>query len=281
MDMIDFLSDLKQPLDQAARLALSMQADIQGKNKNPDAPEQMSTVVTTVDLLVQDIIFLHLIHTGIEFDFYSEELASLPPEMAEMISPKMTRSNVLFFLDPIDGTEDYIAQGTKFSVMGGLLDKLTGQVLCSFVFFPVDYVYMIAVRDEGVFVSRGVGFPVFQKIERNHLRDSPNVAPNYKRMTPQDSAFLNHNDLVLGHEPKHAGGALMDMVFHGMYRLVIMRKFHGHDTAPASLFFEELGGGAFDEEGKPITFPTDMRRLPLVTFSLDRELALSAATFGG
>jgi 3'-phosphoadenosine 5'-phosphosulfate (PAPS) 3'-phosphatase len=282
MDWFEFLHNLKQPLDQAARLALSMQAEIQGKNKNPDAPEQMSTAVTTVDLLVQDIIFLHLLHTKMQFDFYSEELASLPPEMAEQLDPRQKNSNLIFFLDPIDGTEEYIAQGTKFSVMGGILDKCTGKVLCSFVFFPKSYVYMIAIRGRGVFMSEGIGLPQFRKIQRSDLlsaNETPRVAPDYKRMAPQDFAFLTEKGLELGEEPKHAGGALMDLVFHGMYSLIIMRKFHGHDTAPASLFVEELGGGAFDENGWPIIFPADMRRMPVVTFSLNRELALSAATF--
>jgi len=250
------------------------------KNKSPDSPQQVSTVVTMVDLLVQDILFLHLAHQDYKFDFYSEELASIPEELKHLLQGCFTKdSRYLFFLDPIDGTIEYVNQGDKYSIMGGVLDKESGRVACSFIYFPATSTYYYAIRNKGVWVQIAPGQQRIMGVSTPSRLGRPMQlsVPRYKRLLDSDFRFFRERGLQPVAEPHHAGGALADAAIRGAYKLVVMRDFHGHDTAPASLFFEELGGGAFGEDGNPITFPVDMRRLPVVAFSHDKILARDAA----
>jgi 3'-phosphoadenosine 5'-phosphosulfate (PAPS) 3'-phosphatase len=61
---------------------------------------------------------------------------------------------------------------------------------------------------------------------------------------------------------------------------MVMRRFHGHDNAVASVIIEELGGKVLGHDGKPVVYEKHMPRMPLVISSIVPEFAEELYTQG-
>ena len=182
-------------------------------------------------------------------------------------------SPFVFFLDPIDGTENYIKHGDQYSIMGGIIGREPGTIFFSFVFFPESKTLYWAVKGVGVFCEQGF-------LGSTSAFDKPingaYTLPYVKRMSKTDFERINlHTDLrLVGDKTKgvdNAGGTLIDLL-NGKHEVVIMRNFHGHDTAPVSLMLRELGGHVTGVDGEDVQFSSTMDRIPLVVLTYNQNL---------
>jgi fructose-1,6-bisphosphatase/inositol monophosphatase family enzyme len=56
-------------------------------------------------------------------------------------------------------------------------------------------------------------------------------------------------------------------LFDGHLGALVMRHFHGHDTAPTAAIVSALGGAACGPGGAPVGYTFEMPRLPLVVLA--------------
>lgn len=67
-------------------------------------------------------------------------------------------------------------------------------------------------------------------------------------------------------------------VAEGRVGVAVMRHFHGHDTAMASVIIESLGGKALQGDGQAVRYDKEMPRLPKVVLSVVPEYASELAS---
>lgn len=268
---LEILSALLPALYQAGQVAKSLKYVVSPEIKTPDSDIQQSTVVTVADRICQEIIFLALAEDNSNCAIYSEELKDLPADILDCFAQKHTE---LFFIDPIDGTENYVKGGDAYSIMGGMLNKETNLVEMSFVYFPETLTLYSAGLGEGVF--KQVGFwGQTEKLPKmpSNFQHSHSI-PLVKRMTHADHhKIINQTDCEITCKPgiDNCGGTLIDLL-EGKHAVVIMRDFHGHDSAPVALMLRELGGFVTGEDGEDVQFSADMARIPLTVFTYNKNL---------
>ncbi len=251
---------MRVALYQCGRLAIALQGQVGAENKAPDSAHQMSTAVTAVDRVCQDILLLQAHEVTPGLAVYSEELAALSPDILRLFS---SHHRYVLVVDPLDGTDEYLRGGRLYAHMLGLLDQESGRMVCGMIHFPADGRLYVGLPGVGAFLSQGLWAP---------LRPlSPIVPPRtvarIKRMQESDAAALS----AIGWKivpTESASVHELVRVAEGRVGAALMRQFHGHDTAMAAALLESLGGVAVDEKGEPVHYDRSMARLPLVILSL-------------
>mgnify|MGYP000992197742 CR=1 FL=1 len=101
----------------------------------------------------------------------------------------------------------------------------------------------------------------------------PGAVGAVSRLPPEDRPPL----ASLGYEIAAAGRSSAAHEFtrlaDGVLGAVVMRHFHGYDTAIASVIVEELGGQALLAGGLPARYETAMPRMPLVVLATNPDFA--------
>ena len=94
-----------------------------------------------------------------------------------------------------------------------------------------------------------------------------------KRLTAADRAAIAAAGFAMA--PRASRSAIYELwrAARGELGAVVMRHFHGHDSAVGSLIAEELGGAALTAPGTPACYDRQMPRMPLVVVSRVPEYA--------
>jgi fructose-1,6-bisphosphatase/inositol monophosphatase family enzyme len=271
MDFMRFATGMRGALYQCGQVARRLRGRVETEHKEPDSVHQRSTAISVVDRLCQEILFLraHELAPGIEIA--SEEMEDLPAEVGELFA--RNRHRYALVLDPVDGSEDYVRGQETYGHMLALLDQETGRVAAGMVYFSELLRLYLGVRGMGAFVSDGLwgGWRLVQP-------DSPpRTVGRTKRITEGDyRAMEGAGYTTVPAVSRSAAWELMRVV-RGELGAMVMRHFHGHDTAPISVILEALGGLALDGDGRPVRFVKEMPRSPVVVLSvapgIARELA--------
>lgn len=264
MDRCKFLEGIRLPLYQAGRAAQMLQGKVETQHKAKDSPAQESTEVSLADRLCQEILLLaaHQIEPGLSA--YSEEWEACSPAVRELFD---TQGDHVVVLDPIDGTVDYLDGHDTYGIMMGLLHRETGRMLLGALYFPATLELITGATDMGVWSSRGYWQPL-----RPLTPGRPNrVVAEIKRMRASDYARLE--TAGFGVEPAVSRSIAYEAarVTRGEIAGLVLRDFHGHDSACAVPLLEMLGGAALDATGKAVHYDADMPRLPLVILAHREE----------
>jgi fructose-1,6-bisphosphatase/inositol monophosphatase family enzyme len=271
MDVLRFTLDMRTALYQCGQVARALQGQVAREDKPPDSLHQTSTAVSVVDRLCQEIILLRAHEVAPYLRIYSEELASCPADILALFEGNAGR--YVLIIDPLDGSEDYMAGQPHYAHMLGLLDEPSGLMECGLLYFPETLRLCLAVRGLGAFEAQGLGAAM------RPMRPGapPRTVTDIKRLTARDYAALSAHGFSL--VPPASASAAYELlrVADGQVGAVAMRHFHGHDTAMAGLLIEMLGGATLNEQGLSVTYRADMPRMPLVVASLDPALAQELA----
>ena len=274
MDLLRFCLDMRCALYQCGQVARALQGKVEREDKEPDSIHQMSTSVSVVDRLCQELLFLRAIELAPTLALHSEEIEELPGSLRDLgaLGAAPTDARYALILDPVDGTTDYLEGKSTYAHMLGILDRETGRMGCGMIYFPEAARLLLAVRQVGAFSATG-----FWGIPRPMARPQPDQLPrtveDVKRLQPADyQAFARLGFGVVSPESASAAYELT-RVAEGQLGAMAMRHFHGHDTAISSVIIEELGGAVLDEHGKPVTYTLNMPRTPLIVSSLSPAYA--------
>ncbi|MHB0855948.1 MAG: inositol monophosphatase family protein [Anaerolineae bacterium] len=271
MDLWGFTLEMRGALYACGRLARALQGRVVEETKPADAPEQQSTSVSVVDRLCQDVLFLRASELTRDLNVYSEELAACPPEILALF-PTEERRYVLV-LDPVDGTDDYLAGKDTYAHMLGILDRANGRMQSGMIYFPARDRLYLAVRGHGAWMATGLW---------GHLDPVRHTAPRravaeVKRLTTEDREALVAAGFALVPERSASAAFELVRVAEGELGVSVLRSFHGHDSAMGGLLIELLGGAMLDGWGNPVTYEAGMPRMPLLVTSLAPDMAREVA----
>ena len=271
MDLLRFMAEMRLPLYQAGQAARGLQGRVSTEIKAPDSVHQQSTAVSLADRLSQEILLLRAYDLAPELEVHSEEMAACPAEIRDLFAGNRHRFSLI--LDPIDGTDDYLAGRPTYGQMLGLLDQASGRMACGMVHFPATQRMLMGAPGMGAFESQGLWGPV----HASYASDPPRSVADTKRLLESDYAwFLSAGVEVVPNASRSAAYELA-RVIEGTVGAMAMRHFHGYDTGICGAIIEALGGAVLDGAGEPVVYEKTMPRLPLVVLSLDRALARELA----
>jgi fructose-1,6-bisphosphatase/inositol monophosphatase family enzyme len=270
MDLLRFCLDMRCALYQCGQVARALQGRVEREDKEPDSIHQMSTSVSVVDRLCQEILLLRAIELAPGLMLHSEEFEELPDSLRDLLGPSDARYALI--VDPVDGTSDYLEGKSTYAHMLGILDRETGRMGCGMIYFPETARLLLTVRQVGAFSATGFwGTP--RPMTRPQPDQLPRTVEDVKRLQPTDYQVFAR--LGFGVVPPESASAAHELtrVAEGELGAMAMRHFHGHDTAISSVILEELGGAVLDEHGKPVTYTLEMPRTPLIVSSLSSAYA--------
>jgi len=262
MDLWHFVDEMRLALYQCGQIALGLQGQVRLEEKIPDSAYQQSVAVSVTDRLCQEIIFLRAWELAPEIEVYSEEMAACPKKVRALF--EKNRHRYVLIVDPVDGTDDYLAGKETFAHMVGLLDQQEGTMVCGMIYFPFSQELYWGIRGMGAFSARGfwgVPCPMRPQVPSKTVGE-------IKRLTSQDyEAFQSLGFKVVSQQSRSTAYELM-RVARGELGALVMRQFHGHDTGIAGMIIRELGGVEIGIDGQPIVYEKGMPRLPLVVLTL-------------
>jgi len=196
-----------------------------------------------------------------------EEIEDLPPDIRRLFDGN--RSRYVLVIDPIDGTDSYLGRGDKYAHMCGVLDREAGEMACSLVYFPELGRLYSAVRGAGSFVEDGI----FSAPRPLAPTAAPRTFGRVKRLKAGDYVAFRRAGFSLDDSENESAAWAGIRVAEGDLGAMVMRHFHGYDTAITSLIIEEIGGAALGEDGGRVRYDKAMARMPLVILSLSPDLA--------
>ena len=275
MDLLAFAAGMRGALYQCGQVARGLLGRVTVEEKAPDSVHQQSLAISVVDRLCQELLFLRAYELAPYLEINSEEIGDLPPALGELFAGN--RHRYALVLDPVDGTEDYVRGQRSYAHMLALLNQETERVDCGLVYFPQSTTLYVGLRGMGAYAAEGLWAPL-RPIETGL---PPRTVGQTKRTTPADyAAMAAQGFCAVPAESRSAAWELM-RVARGQLGAMVMRHFHGHDTAPLSVIIEELGGLVLDERGEPVRYAQEMPRTPLVISSLSPEYARTLAELLG
>lgn len=271
MDLLNFAAEMRLALYQCGQVAQALQGRVVREDKAPDSVYQVSTAVSVVDRLCQEILLLHAARAAPGLEIQSEELADCPAPIATLFAKNHHR--YVLVLDPVDGSGDYLDGKNTYAHMLGLLDQETGCMDCGMIYFPARQRLYAGLRGMGAFVADGFWGALRPLV----VTPPPRTVEDVKRLLPGD--YETFSALGFTVVPPASGSAAFELtrVTEGNLGAMVMRQFHGHDSAINSVLIEALGGAVLTAPGRPVTYDKTMARMPLVVLSLSAAFAEALA----
>lgn len=267
MDLLNFVAEMRLALYQCGQVAQALQGRVAREDKAPDSVHQVSTAVSVVDRVCQEILLLHAARVAPGLEIQSEELADCPAPIADLFANN--RHRYVLVLDPVDGSGDFLDGKNTYAHMLGLLDQDTGRMDCGMIYFPARQQLYVGLRSTGAFAAHGFWGPLYPLT----AGQPPRTVEDVKRLLPAD--FEVFAELGFTVVPPASGSAAFELmrVSQGELGVMVMRQFHGHDSAINSVLIEALGGVVLTAPGQPATYDKSMARMPLVVLSLSAAYA--------
>jgi len=142
-------------------------------------------------------------------------------------------------------------------------------MVCSLVYFPeLDKLYS-AVRGAGCFVEDGI----FGAPRPLSPAAAPRTFGQVKRLKASDYVAFRRAGFSLDDSENESAAWAGIRVAEGDLGAMVMRHFHGYDTAITSLIIQELGGAVLGDDGRKVRYDKAMARMPLVILSLSPDFA--------
>ena len=272
MDLLRFMREMRLALYQSGQVARGLQGQVRPETKRPDSVHQQSTAVSLADHLTQEILLLAAHAAAPDIGAQSEEMDACPASIRALFGDAHSRYALI--LDPIDGTDDYLAGRQTYGQMLGLLDQDTRRMACGMLHFPATQRTLMGATGVGAFRSQGFWGDLDPL---NSSSSPPRSVIDTKRLLAADYAWFHRAGVTLAPNVSRSAAFELARVIRGEEGAMVMRQFHGYDTAIAGAILEALGGAVLDGDGRPVAYELNMPRLPVVVLSLDRELVLEIA----
>jgi myo-inositol-1(or 4)-monophosphatase len=266
MDLTMFCEEMKICLYQCGRVAQRLRGKVTREEKEPEE-HQLSTSVSDVDRICQEIILLKALQIMPEIEVSGEEIEELPSHLKELFNRNSSR--YVLVIDPVDGTDCYLEGGKEYAHMVGILDQETGRMACGLVYFPEFSNLYYAIRGTGSFVVKGI----FGESKRLETREPPRTFGQVKRLEEHDYAAFNRAGFSLDTKNNRSAAYAHIRVAEGSLGAMVARHFHGYDTAITSVIIEEVGGAVIGDDGSTVRYEKAMPRMPLVISSVLPELS--------
>ncbi|MBB6671076.1 inositol monophosphatase family protein [Cohnella nanjingensis] len=220
-----------------------------GNFASPDMKYSMHDLVTEVDKgserMIRNLIGTHFPHHS----FLGEEGVEPGPEASVKALEKVSGSEYLWIVDPVDGTTNYVHGFPYYSVSIALAYK--GEVIVGVVYDPSRDELFVAERGKGAYVHGkrmqvsgekalsqsllATGFPADHQVALPaNLRQTLALAPQVRNIRSSGSAAL--------HMAYVASGRLS-----GFWEIGL----NAWDLAAGSLLVQEAGGTVTDQNGQP------------------------------
>jgi fructose-1,6-bisphosphatase/inositol monophosphatase family enzyme len=261
MDWFNFVADIRTALYQCGAVSRRLKGKVARQVKEPE-PFQISTAISDVDRICQEILLLHAYQMMPDVEISSEEMAELPSYLQELYGKNSNR--YVLVIDPMDGTDCYLTGRIEYAHMLGVLDQESKEMLCGLVYFPELSKLYLGIRDVGSFVEETM-FGDFKRL-------TPGVPPKtfgeVKRLRDSDYQSFQSAGFSLDSQDNRSAAYALLRVAESSLGAMVMRHFHGYDTAIPSIIIEELGGAVLGEDGKKVTYSKEMPRMPLVISSI-------------
>lgn len=218
-------------------------ADITGDSIHQK--DGLANFVTDFDVEVQQFLIARFRELLPDASFYGEEDTEGNEKSADSC-----RNGYCFYIDPIDGTTNFIFGYQHSCVSVGL--ALDGQIIAGYVYNPYTDTMYKAVRGEGAYCN-----------ERKLVVSDKSIAEGIVAFGcarynegDTDLLFATVKELYL-HSPsvRNGGSAALDLcrVAAGANVTYLELKLQPYDYAAASVIIEEAGGEIRQVEGEPIT----------------------------
>ena len=266
MDWFKFSRDMRIALYQCGQVAKRFKGKVNREEKEPEQ-YQLSTSISDVDRVCQEIILLQALQMIPNIEISGEEIEELPSNIRELFSRNSSR--YVLVVDPLDGTDCYFAGGNEYAHMLGILDQEIGAMLCSSVYFPEWGKLYFAIRGAGSFVEDSI----FSSPRRLNPENPPKTFGEVKRLRDSDYRAFERTGFSLDARDNKSAAYAQIRVAKGNLGAMVMRHFHGYDTAIPSLIIEELGGAVLGNDDRRVTYEKAMPRIPLVISSLSPEFS--------
>ncbi|MBI2638003.1 3'(2'),5'-bisphosphate nucleotidase CysQ [Candidatus Peregrinibacteria bacterium] len=205
-------------------------------NKNDGSP------VTEADLVSQEIILKGLKQFG--YPIVSEE---------QKDNDKRFSQDKVWFVDPLDGTKDFINRTGEFCVMIGLAEN--GEPILGVVYQPVKDIYYYARKGSGAYKRIGNGISV--KLEVS-LTSSPQKAKMFisRNHTLQSEIQLG-KDIKIGEIiPCGSAGVKIGLIASGEGEVYVVMNGNTNewDTCASDIIIQEAGGMMTDVQDKKLVY---------------------------
>lgn len=266
MDWKMFCEEMTVCLYQCGCIAQRLIGKVAKEEKEPEE-HQLSTAVSDVDRICQEVILVKALHIVPEIEVSGEEIEELSSDMKEFFSRNSSR--YVLVIDPVDGTDCYLEGGNEYAHMLGILDQETGCMACGLVYFPELSRLYYAIRGVGSFVVD----KLFGKAKKLQPREPPKTFAQVKRLEERDYAVFSNAGFSLDTRDDKSAAYAHIRVAEGNLGAMVARYFHGYDTAITSVIIEEVGGVVLGENGSVARYEKAMPRMPLVISSDSPALA--------
>ena len=277
MQWDNIVFQFKIALFQCGQVAMRLKGKVARQEKEPDSSIQKSVAFSDVDLICQEIILSAAAEVVPWVEMVSEELKNCPKDIRALFAGN--QSALVLVVDPLDGTDRYLAGGREYGHMVGLLDSKEGRFAFGMIYLPKLRSFYWAIRDQGCFRQVGGLRREVERLKRRVItKDRPCSIRRIKRITGAGYERLEENSIEVT-KPKNRSCAVDairvvmapygESVFESTQNAAVLANFHGHDSGIPSVLIEEMGGVALDEQRKRAYYPKDMARLPLVVLAID------------
>jgi len=219
-------------------------------------------LVTSADLEADKTIKRELKRQYPYIDIYSEEDAIAPAVRTKVskLGFEENTASLVWVVDPLDGTVNFIANNSFWNVSVSLVDLDTGQVLLGVTYAPMYNKMYYAIHGKGAFVNGkrlDISHPSGAGREGGHKRDAQ-YAPRInafcygKGQGPKDRAFEYAYKMVKkGVVCRQWGAAQLELAYiaEGYIDTMFIPGANLYDVATGVLLIQEAGGIVEDEEG--------------------------------
>ncbi|MGN0263711.1 MAG: inositol monophosphatase family protein [Oliverpabstia sp.] len=204
--------------------------------------EGIANYVTDYDVQIQEYLIRELNHLFPDCSFFGEEDTNG--------NDHSTKSGFCFFIDPIDGTTNYIFGYHHSCVSVGV--SYDGEMIAGFVYNPYVEEFYSAIRGHGSFLNR-------QRLySKDNTLENGIVAFGCARYNEgdTDALFQITKELYLNSlSIRNGGSAALDLcrIASGSNVAYVELKLQPYDYAAASVIIEEAGGVIGQVDGSAIT----------------------------
>ena len=233
--------ELQAAID-AGLLARNKILDVYHKKFDVEIKEDNSPV-TVADKMADKIIRDYLHHLFPDYAFLTEESED---------NLERLNNDLVWIVDPVDGTKDFVARDDEFTTCIGLSYKHT----------VVVGVVVVPAKDELYYASAGNG-AFYQKLGQNpvkiHVNDKIEdltYLSSVFHLTKEEEQFVADNSDKIKHVEKMGSSLKPCAIAQGLAEVTYRSSPNTKewDTAAAQIIVEEAGGLFLEPNGQPISY---------------------------
>jgi 3'(2'), 5'-bisphosphate nucleotidase len=213
------------------------------QHKEDDSP------LTAADLAANRVIVAALQRIAPEIPVISEECETLP-------AAERHRWARCWMVDPLDGTKEFIARSTEFTVNIALIEN--GEAVLGVVYAPAQQVAYVAARGLGAFrIADGVSTRLQSAALPAAGARALRVVASRRHRGARDEAFCALVEKRFGPLEFSTAGSAFKLCVVAAGEADVYPRFGPTmewDTAAGQVVVEEAGGALIDERGRPFRY---------------------------